>query len=583
MRRLVPPLVVLLALLALAASASAAPRLYAPSYGSGPPETVSVFDVATGGALSPLGGSPFPLYANSSGVGGVVGIAFAPDGNRAASSFLFDGGVQGYSIDAGGVPTPAGAPVLTASATGIAVSPDGRFAYAPTREFMGVKQEGVRAFTIGADGALVPAGSFGSNESYEIAIGGGGRFLFTLGFTGIERFAIGADGGLTPLGTTAVSGVRYMVTSPDGRFLFLSIQNGDGGLVSYTVGADGSLTPNGAPLVLAGGDSEIPSVAPSGNRVYIPDEGIEEVVTAGVGADGALSLLSSFKIEDPRSAAVSPDGRFLFVYHAGPEPGIVTASLDANGIPTLLPSQVPFDTAESLPIVFRPGPAPVASFTAKAAAPRAAASFNAAKSANAATYDWDFGDGTTLANGGPKPTHAYAKAGKYTVTLSLTDAQGCGAKQVYTGQSTVCPGGTATTTTLAVDTLPVIGKLKAAPKKFLPAGVGKGKGGTKFRVKLNEKAKIQVKIEQRLPGRKVGRKCKKPTPGNAAKKKCSRFLVKGSRIKKNGKAGWNAIAFNGKLKGKPLAPGGYRITAVATDSAKGRSAPKTAGFQVLPY
>lgn len=583
MRRLGPPLALLLALLAFAASAAAAPRLYAPSYGSGPPETVSVFDVVAGGALSPLAGSPFPLYTEPSGPAGVVGIAFTPDGNRAASSYLYNGGVQGLAINPAGVPAPAGAPILTASATGIAVSPDGRFAYAPTREFLGVGPEGVRAFAIGADGNLTPAGSFGSNQSYEVAIGGGGRFLFTVGSTGIERFAIGADGGLTPLGTTPVSDVRYMVTSPDGRFLFLAIQNGVGGLVSLTVAADGSLTPNGDALQFAGGDSEIPAVSPSGNRVYVPDEGIEKLVTVGVAADGTLSQLSSFELEDPRSAAVSPDGRFLYVYHGGPEDGIAVASLDANGIPTLLPSQVPFDTGETLPIVFRPGPAPVASFSAKAAAPGAPASFNAAKSTNAAGYSWDFGDGTTLANGGSKPTHAYAKAGKYTVTLSVTDAQGCGAKQIYTGQSTVCPGGTATTQTLTVDTLPVIGKVKAAPKKYLPAGVAKGKGGTKFRVKLNEKAKIQVKIEQRLPGRKVGRKCKKPTPGNAAKKKCNRFVKLGSRNKGNGKAGWNAIAFNGKLKGKPLAPGGYRITAVATDSAKGRSAPKTAAFQILPY
>jgi PKD repeat protein len=36
-------------------------------------------------------------------------------------------------------------------------------------------------------------------------------------------------------------------------------------------------------------------------------------------------------------------------------------------------------------------------------------------------YDWDFGDGNTLSNGGAQPSHAYAHAGQYTVTLTVTD------------------------------------------------------------------------------------------------------------------------------------------------------------------
>ena len=63
--------------------------------------------------------------------------------------------------------------------------------------------------------------------------------------------------------------------------------------------------------------------------------------------------------------------------------------------------------------------------------------FNAAGSADSdgsvARYDWDFGDGTTLADGGPTPTHIYAAAGSYKVTLTLTDNEGCSLES-YTGQ-----------------------------------------------------------------------------------------------------------------------------------------------------
>ncbi|MBN2453626.1 MAG: PKD domain-containing protein [Candidatus Omnitrophica bacterium] len=40
------------------------------------------------------------------------------------------------------------------------------------------------------------------------------------------------------------------------------------------------------------------------------------------------------------------------------------------------------------------------------------------------TYNWDFGDGTTCANGGPKVCHMYEKGGKYTITVSVDDGMG---------------------------------------------------------------------------------------------------------------------------------------------------------------
>jgi len=39
-------------------------------------------------------------------------------------------------------------------------------------------------------------------------------------------------------------------------------------------------------------------------------------------------------------------------------------------------------------------------------------------------YDWDFGDGTMAADAGPAPTHAYAAAGQFTVTLTVIDDAG---------------------------------------------------------------------------------------------------------------------------------------------------------------
>ena len=111
----------------------------------------------------------------------------------------------------------------------------------------------------------------------------------------------------------------------------------------------------------------------------------------------------------------------------------------------LIPGTVLWDSGERERMLIQPQPAPTASFTAKPAAPGAESRFDAGASTRAARYDWDFGDGTTLADGGPTPRHTYAKAGVYDVKLTVTDAQGCSVRQVYTGQSTECPGGSAAT------------------------------------------------------------------------------------------------------------------------------------------
>jgi chitodextrinase len=55
-------------------------------------------------------------------------------------------------------------------------------------------------------------------------------------------------------------------------------------------------------------------------------------------------------------------------------------------------------------------------------------------------YDWTFGDGTTLPDGGPAPAHVYRKAGAYPVSLTVTDNEGCSLAVVHTGQSALCNG-----------------------------------------------------------------------------------------------------------------------------------------------
>ena len=584
--RRLPLLFVLFALLgsAFAASASGAARFYTPDYGSKTPEEIGGFDLGADGSLNPVPGSPFP--AEEPGLGGLWGLAFSPDGTRAMTGFYFTGGVQSYTVAPSGIFQLAGPAFPSASATSVAITPDGRYAFAGTREFK-TPAEGIRRFAFNADGSLTPlAPSGGSGEYSDVAVSPDGRFLFAAGGNAVSRFSIGTDGSLTPLGTTPVPGASLLGTSAEERFLVVFVEGGgEPGVAVFEIGADGSLTQRGTAVTLGPGSSgHLFAVAPSGRLAFIPDYNNDLIRAFAIAADGAPSLLpGGLPIENPESVAVSPDDRFLVFYRGGgSENALGSATINPDGSLTKSPFETPWSSGEPEPLVFQPHPAPVAKFSVKAGAPGEASRFDASASQRAARYDWDFGDGTVLADAGPTPKHTYAKAGSYPVTLTVTDGSGCSSRSVYNGHSTVCPGGSSPVAAGTADTVPVLGKPKARPKKFRakPKGKAKGKFGTSFRYTVNEPATVRFKIERKKVGRLVGKKCKPLTAKNAKRKKCPIFKRVGSRSQQ-AKAGANKLKWNGNLKGKPLPPGSYRATVVATDRAGGRSAPKTVGFRIL--
>jgi WD40 repeat protein len=576
-RRLCLATLVAAALLAaFSASALGAARFYTPDYGGSDPEEIGATELGNDGSLTPIPGSPFT--AGTAGIGGLIGLAFAPEGSRATTGFLVSGGVQGYSVPPSGIFQQAGAVDPSASVTNTAISPDGRFAFAATREFKMVPGEGVRRFILGADGSLSPLEppALLPDDVYGLAISPDGRFLFARQGNSIARFALGADGSLTPLGTTPAPDAFLLYTSSDGRFLFV-LGGGDTTIDVFAIGADGGLAHIGDTVNLGATSARLLAVSPDDRTLYVPAYNDDVIRAVAIAEDGTPTALpGGLATEEPESVSVSPDGRHLVYYGSdGTDEVIRSASIGADRTLTPLPFSTPWPTGEAQPLVFQPQPAPVASFTAKAAAPGQAAQLDATASARAARFDWDFGDGTRLDNGGPTPAHVYSQPGAYKATLTVTDASGCSARQIYNGRSTVCPGGSATTTTVTVDTLPALGNLKAKPKKFKPKPKGKAKGkfGTTFRYRVTEAASVRFTIE-----RKVRRpiKC-------TSRKKCLRFRFKRiDRRSQTAKAGANKLKWNGRLKGKPLSAGSYRATVIATDKAGGRSAAKTAGFRILP-
>jgi 6-phosphogluconolactonase (cycloisomerase 2 family) len=584
-RRLPLLMIFALALLgsAFASSALGAARFYTSDYGSKTPEEIGGFDLGSDGSLTPIPGSPFP--AEEPGLGGLWDLAFSPDGTRAMTGFYFTGGVQSYTVPPNGIFQLAGPAIPTASATSVAIAPDGRFAFASTREFGGMPAEGIRRFALNADGTLTPLSPAGGAGEYEdIAITPDGRFLYATAGNKIERFAIGADGSLASLGATPALGARFLAMAPDGRFLFAQVNGGSsGGISSFAIDGDGGLQQIGGPALVSDAFIRLFAMAPDGRHLYLADSNQDAVHAFAIAADGTPGVIGSMPIKNPESVGVSPDGHSLVYYRAGgSDNALGVASIGPDGVPVAPGHETPWSSGEPERIVFQPHPAPVAKPIIETIPKGLTYDFSGAGSERAATYEWDFGDGSKFVSGSPATPHTYAKSGIYRVTLRVSDGSGCSNQHLYDGHSTVCPGGAGAVGSLTVDTLPVLGKPKATPKNFRakPKGKAKGKFGTTFRYTVNEAATVRFKIEQKKIGRLVGKKCKPRTSKNAGRKKCPIFKRVGSRSQA-AKAGADKLKWNGKLKGKPLSPGPYRATAVATDSAGGRSEPQTVGFRIL--
>jgi len=115
-------------------------------------------------------------------------------------------------------------------------------------------------------------------------------------------------------------------------------------------------------------------------------------------------------------------------------------------------------------------------------------------------------------------------------------------------------------------TPPSLTKLTISPKRFYA-----GQKGTKITFSLSETAAVTLRFERGSAGRSVGGKCVTATHANRHRKACTRFATTGPRLDVAGKSGANTVSFTGKVAGKTLSPGTYKIAASAVDPSLNRS------------
>jgi PKD repeat protein len=190
---------------------------------------------------------------------------------------------------------------------------------------------------------------------------------------------------------------------------------------------------------------------------------------------------------------------------------------------------------------------------------------------------WDFGDGGSAS--GAAVSHTYASAGDYTVTITGVDSVGNTTKTTQRIAISAAPGPKPPESKpdpkpRPAPKAPLLSGLKQSNARWLTHKVKRGPRlpvGTTFRFKLDRAAQVRFSFSQLVTGRRVGGRCVKATKANRRKPRCDRAQAAGT-LRVTGKAGNNVVAFSGKISGRALKPGRYRLVVTAVADGKTSSA-----------
>ena len=276
--------------------------------------TLSVFSVGSGGALTEVTGSPFATGD------GPDSVAFSPSGALLAVANLDDSTVSVFSVGSGGALTQvAGSPFATGTAPeSVAFSPSGALLATAN-----ASANTVSVFSVGSGGALTQvAGSpFATGtEPSSVAFSPSGALLATANFGAntVSVFSVGSGGALTqvtgsPFATGA--GPESVAFSPSGALL--AVANDDANTVSvFSVGSGGALTQvAGSPFATGTAPLSV-AFSPSGALLAVANDDANTVSVFSVGSGGALTQVAGSPFAPggfPNSVAFSPSSLLFAV------------------------------------------------------------------------------------------------------------------------------------------------------------------------------------------------------------------------------------------------------------------------------
>jgi YVTN family beta-propeller protein len=393
-------------------------------------------------------------------------VAITPDGKTA---YVVDN-ERVVPIDV--ATNKAGAPIpIPIYGEAIAITPDGRFAYV-TSVFVAPDEVSKIDLATGTVVATIPVGQ----NLFGIAITPDGKTAYVV--SGGDDAVIPIDVATNAVGSPIPVGnfPSVIAVTPDGTSAHVLVPTEEK-LVRIDV-ATNTVTgaiPNVGGLELA--------IAPNGTRAYAVG-GVEvtpvELTTGAAAPPLVASAQGGFE-----DVAILPSGAVGYMttqtLEASLPKGLMTPFIAGGDTPPALLPPFPLNAPFVRALAIVPNQPPRADFTPSSVSTTAnqSVSFDANASADTdggsvVRYDWDFGDGSSLANGGAAPQHSYSKPGTYTVTLTTTDDEGCSVALVFTGQTAYCNGSSIARTTRTVIVaggtapLPICPSVKASASTFLP-------------------------------------------------------------------------------------------------------------------
>lgn len=501
-------MLVVLGLAAPSAWGEAADRFVYVSNGGlvGTSQNVSAYRIGANGALVPVSGSPFATGAN-----GQEGMAITPDGAHLYVTSFGSNQVMKFNVQANGGLT--GLQALNPGGTtftnplGVAPDPDGGHLFTWNHG------DEIAVTTINANGTLTNIGGspftvvgVNSTNPFAGSVSPDGDRLYVPfennGGAAFDRtgvYSVAANGALAEIQTVVTGGPAAADgnpfgsgITPDGRFVYISAPEDQatvGTIYGFSVNQNtGLLTAiPGSPFNVAPGGSHPLTIAPSpdSRRLYVATRQTNAVKAYNVNqTTGALTSIGSFATggTNGKSLAITPDGKRIYVSNADSD-NVSGFNVNANGSLSLLQGSPwpagDFPDLESIAIT--PNQGPTASFTTTPGFAGQPTGFNATGSTDdgdIVRYDWDFGDGTTLPDGGPIPNHIYANPGTFTASVTVTDDEDCSTQRIFTGKAMLCNATAAATQTTSVS-------VTAAPAPPAPSNFAR-----QVTIKFNKKKKL---------------------------------------------------------------------------------------------
>lgn len=195
------------------------------------------------------------------------------------------------------------------------------------------------------------------------------------------------------------------------------------------------------------------------------------------------------------------------------------------------------------------------------------------------TFRWDLdGDGQLDDASGPTASRSFTR-GDHSVALEASNALG----DRSLARRTISVGASRPTDATA----PRLASASVRPRTFAVSRGGRAerpvaaaRRGTLFRYRLSEQARVVFTIDRALAGRRVGRRCVKPTRRTRGRRRCTRH-VRFGRFARAGTRGANTVRYSGRIGRRAMRPGRYRATLVATDAARNRSRVRRLGLRVV--